>query len=394
MYAVTIRTHLVDVTPEGSFTLNMQYFDFLAGGRKTSRRFDHLFNGPRRRPESPITQRECDLARSIQEVLEEIMLRMARHAKDLTGEPNLVMGGGVALNCVSNARLLREGPFERIWVQPAAGDAGSALGAALWAWHAVLGRPRRIEPNDRMHGAFPGPSFDPDEISSELDQQGRPHRRVTDPDERARVVAAALADGKVVGMFHGRMEFGPRALGNRFILADPRDPEMQRVLNARIKQRESFRPFAPAVLAEHAAEWFELDHESPYMLFTAPVAASRREEPVEGSTDGSIFEQLAAVRSEIPAVTHVDGSARVKTVDAARSPWFHRPLSEFHDLTGCPVLVNTSFKVRGEPIVHTPDDAYRCFISTEMDVLVLEDCILERHEQPEWDGEAVEFDLD
>ncbi len=392
-FADAIREHLVEVSPSGSFTLQMEYFDFLAGRRMTSQRFDHLF-GPPRRPESEITQRECDLARSIQEVLEEIVLRMATHAHELTGERDLVMAGGVALNCVANSRLLADGPFERIWVQPAAGDAGSALGAALWGWHEVLEQPRDVDPRDGMHGAFLGPSFDAEGISEELDSAGRPHRRITDPDERAAHVAALLADGNVVGMFQGRMEFGPRALGNRSILADPRDPEMQRVLNVKIKQRESFRPFAPAVLSEHAAEWFEVTQESPYMLFTAPVAASRRSEARDVDEGASIFEQLAAIRSEIPAVTHVDGSARVQTVDRDRAPEFHRLISAFHDLTGCPVVVNTSFNVRGEPIVHTPDDAYRCFMTTEMDVLVLEDCILVRGEQPEWTGPMPELELD
>ncbi len=393
-FADAIREHLVDVTPEGSFTLDMRYFDFLAGTKMTSRRFDHMFGGPPRRPESAITQRECDLARSIQEVLEEVVLRMATHALDLTGEPNLVMAGGVALNCVANARLLAEGPFERIWVQPAAGDAGSAVGAALWAWHEVLDQPRTTDPHDGMHGALLGPSFDADGISAELERAGRPHQRIPDRDDRADHVAELLADGNVVGMFQGRMEFGPRALGNRSILADPRDTEMQRVLNAKIKQRESFRPFAPAVLAEHASEWFELTHESPYMLFTAPVAAARRDESGDPGEDASIFEQLAAIRSDIPAVTHVDGSARVQTVDVERAPEFHRLLSAFHRRTGCPVLVNTSFNVRGEPIVHTPEDAYRCFMTTEMDVLVLEDCILLRGEQPEWTGPMPTLELD
>ncbi len=393
-FADAIREHLLDVTPEGSFTLDMRYFDFLAGTKMTSRRFDHLFGGPPRRPESAITQRECDLARSIQEVLEEVVLRMAAHVHDLTGERDLVMAGGVALNCVANSRLLAEGPFDRIWVQPAAGDAGSALGAALWAWHEVLEQPRVTDGRDGMQGALLGPSFDADEISAELDRQGRPHQRITEPDERAARIADLLVSGNVVGMFQGRMEFGPRALGNRSILADPRDPEMQRVLNVKIKQRESFRPFAPAVLAEHAHEWFELSQESPYMLFTAPVAASRRDDAEEVGEDASIFEQLAAIRSEIPAVTHVDGSARVQTVDSDRAPAFHRLISAFHDLTGCPVVVNTSFNVRGEPIVHTPEDAYRCFMTTEMDVLVLEDCILQRSEQPEWTGPMPELELD
>jgi carbamoyltransferase len=392
-FADAIREHLIDVTPEGSFTLDMRYFDFLSGRKMTNDRFDLLF-GPPRRPESTITDRECDLARSIQVVLEEVVLRMARHAASLTGERDLVMAGGVALNCVANARLADESPFDRIWVQPAAGDAGSSLGAALWAWHQIQGHERTVEPTDSMGGALLGPSFTSESIRHVLDEQGWPYRRIEDDAERADRVARALADGLVVGMFQGRMEFGPRALGNRSILADPRARDMQRVLNEKIKQRESFRPFAPAVLAEHAEEWFELHGESPYMLFTAAVRRDRLREEVPLGARADIFDRLAAIRSEIPAVTHVDGSARVQTVDRERFPDFHRLLASFHNLTGCPVLVNTSFNVRGEPIVHTPQDAYRCFMTTEMDVLVLEDCLLERQGQPEWDGEGVHRDLD
>lgn len=393
-YADTIREHLIDLSDEGSFTLDMAYFDFLAGTRMTNSRFDALFDGPPRRPESEITSRECDLARSIQEVLEEIVLRMARHAKALTGEQSLVMAGGVALNCVANSRLLAEGPFEQIWVQPAAGDAGSALGAALWAWHMVGGHERTTDPQDSMSGAQLGPSFASSIVRAELTAESRPFRRIEDPQQRSDEIAGLLADGNVVGMFQGRMEFGPRALGNRSILADPRSQEMQRLLNEKIKQRESFRPFAPAVMAEHASEWFELDHESPYMLFTTRVRSDRlgTSEPLADGVD--IFDQLAAIRSDIPAVTHVDGSARVQTVDEARHPEFHRLLSAFNQLTGCPVLVNTSFNVRGEPIVHTPADAYRCFMTTGMDWLVLEDCLLDRREQPEWTGAAIQLELD
>lgn len=393
-YAPAIRDHLIDVTPEGSFTLDMSYFDFLAGSRMTNASFDAIFGGPAREPESSITKRECDLARSVQEVLEDVVLKMSRHARSVTGESDLVMAGGVALNCVANARLLREGPFERVWIQPAAGDAGSALGAALWAWHQVLGNERTVDSLDSMSGAQLGPSFSSTRIRELLDENERPYVRIEDPDERARRVATLLADELVVGMFQGRMEFGPRALGNRSILADPRSPSMQRVLNEKIKQRESFRPFAPAVLAEHADEWFEIDHESPYMLFTAPVAAEHLNEPVQIPDGADVFEQLHAVQSTVPAITHVDGSARVQSVDAVRFPAFHRLISAFHEITGCPILVNTSFNVRGEPIVHTPEDAYRCFMTTDMDVLVLEDCILHREDQPEWAGEEVVRDLD
>jgi carbamoyltransferase len=393
-YARAIREHLIDLSPEGSFTLDMSYFDFLAGKKMTNSRFEAVFGGPAREPESEITQRECDLARSIQVVLEEVVLRMARHARAITGEPDLVMAGGVALNCVANARLAREGPFDRIWVQPAAGDAGSSLGAALWAWHQLQGNDRTVDPADSMSGAQLGPSFPSESIRALLDEEGWPYARVPDDDERARQVAELLADEKVVGMFQGRMEFGPRALGNRSILADPRSPSMQRTLNEKIKQRESFRPFAPAVMAEHADDWFDMAYDSPYMLFTAPVSAAHLREPDVVAEGADVFERLRSIRSSIPAVTHVDGSARVQTVDAERSPGFHRLLAAFHDLTGCPILVNTSFNVRGEPIVHTPQDAYRCFMTTDMDVLVLEDCILLREDQPEWTGEAVELELD
>jgi len=393
-FAQAISEHLIDVSDQGSFSLNMDYFDFLAGTKMTNHQFDMIFGGPPREPETAITQRECDLARSIQVVLEDVVLRMARHAHSLTEEKNLVLAGGVALNCVANARLHADGPFDDIWVQPAAGDAGSALGAALWAWHQIGGNKRSVSAGDAMLGAQLGPAFSAKSIARDLEEQQRPFTQMKQASERARYVAQLLADGNVVGMFQGRMEFGPRALGNRSILADPRSSTMQRVLNEKIKQRESFRPFAPAVMAEHAQEWFEIDHESPYMLFTAPVLEKRRGVQVAAAPAASIFEQLNAIDSEIPAVTHVDGSARVQTVDAERFPVFHQLLSAFNDLTGCPILINTSFNVRGEPIVYTPEDAYRCFMTTDMDYLVLEDCVLDRREQPAWSGEAVELELD
>lgn len=398
-YVEAIRDHLIDVTPEGSFRLDMSYFAFLAGQRMTNRRFDALFGGPARVPESPITQRECDLARSIQVVLEDVVLRMARHARELTAEHDLVMAGGVALNCVANGRLRREGIFDRIWIQPAAGDAGSAIGAATWAWHQVLGHEREPDAADGMSGSLLGPSYTIDEIRSELDAAERPYEQISDPAARAARIAELLDAGGVVGVFQGRAEFGPRALGNRSILADPRSPDMQRTLNLRIKKRESFRPFAPAVLAEYASEWFDMDHDSPYMLFTAQVTATHLRDPEPSDADASdsepsVMERLHAVRSNIPAVTHVDGSARVQTVDAVRAPGLHRLLSAFHERTGCPVLVNTSFNVRGEPIVNTPTDAYRCFMTTEMDWLMLEDCLLDRRKQPAWIGSSVVRELD
>lgn len=387
-YRDAILEHLVDLREDGSFTADLRYFDYLSGRRMTNARFDELVGGPPRHPEEPIEQRHCDLARSIQDVIEEVVLRMARHAHELTGERRAVLGGGVALNCVANGRLLREGPFDEVWVQPAAGDAGSALGCALWAWHEVHEgeRPRPPAP-DGMQGALLGPAFDGELIAKELEAADRPHERIEDRDELARRVAGLIAEGGAVGVLSGRMEFGPRALGARSILADPRDPQMQRTLNLRIKQRESFRPFAPAVLAERAQEWFEFDGDSPYMSFVAPVKGADADEALASRSD-NLTDRLDLVRSAIPAVTHVDGSARLQTVTAERAPWLHRLLVSFEELTGCPVLVNTSFNVRGEPIVRTPEEAYRCFMTTDLDHLVLEDCVLSKEDQPPWQGEA------
>lgn len=394
-YVDRILEQLVDLGDDGAMRMDLRYFDFLAGRRMTNRRFDRLFDGPARSPESPITQRECDLARSIQEVTEQAVCATARTARQITGEPNLVLAGGVALNGVANGRLRRLGTFDDIWVQPAAGDAGSALGCALWAYHQVLGHGRTPTAPDAMSGAYLGPGFDADRIALDLEEAGRPFERIADPRARAERIAELLADGKVVAVLQGRMEFGPRALGNRSILADPRDPDAQRSLNLRVKKREGFRPFAPAVLAEHAEDWFELDGPSPYMGFVAPVAEARRRPPAHPDRGGaSIVEIAGQVRSEIPAVTHVDHSARVQTVDAQQAPAFHRILTAFYERTGCPVLVNTSFNVRGEPIVATPDDAYRCFMHTDLDALVLEDCLLVRSEQPPWTGPAPEVEQD
>ncbi|MEZ5179380.1 MAG: carbamoyltransferase [Acidimicrobiales bacterium] len=387
-YVDRILDDLVDLAPDGAMRMDLRYFDYLAGRRMTNDRFAALFDGPAREPETPITQRECDLARSIQEVVEQAVLATARTARELTGESDLVLAGGVALNCVANGRLRREGIFDRIWVQPAAGDAGSALGCALWAYHHVLEHPRTPQEPDAMSGTYLGPGFDGDAIAAELVANERPFERITDPEARADRIAELLADGKVVAVLQGRMEFGPRALGHRSILADARNAETQRTLNLRVKKREGFRPFAPAVLAEHAAEWFDVDGTSPYMTFVAPVAADRLVDP-EGPGVGSgavLTEVVAQVRSQIPAVTHVDNSARLQTVDRDQAPAFHRILEAFHRRTGCPVLVNTSFNVRGEPIVATPEDAYRCFMTTDLDHLVLEDCILTRTEQPVWTG--------
>jgi carbamoyltransferase len=356
----------------------------------TNHRFDALFGGPPRDPEGPITKRECDLAASVQEVVTEVVMRIARHARDATGEDRAVLAGGVALNSVANGRLLRDGPFDEIWVQPAAGDAGSAVGCALWAWHEVLERPRRVAFPDGMNGSYLGPAFNADEVAAELEAADRPFTRLSDEDERAARIAELIDDGSVVGVFGGAMEFGPRALGHRSILADPRSAEMQSILNLKIKRRESFRPFAPAVLAEHASEWFDLDVESPYMLLVVPLRANRLVETAARTAPaGDVIDRVKQVRSVIPAVTHVDNSARVQTVDRQRAPRLHAILAAFHARTGCPVLINTSFNVRGEPIVCTPEEAYRCFMTTGIDWLVVEDCLLDRREQPPWSGEAV-----
>ena len=383
IYVDAIREHLIDLKADGSFRLNSDYFSFGWRRQMTTRRFERLFGGPPRRADSLLEQRHADLAASVQAVIEEAVLRISGELHRRTKQRNLVMAGGVALNCVANARLLREGPFERIWIQPAAGDAGGALGAALFVWHQLLDKPRAPDAADSQQGSLLGPEFSSAEIRALLDQQGAAYRRAESDAELYAQTAQALAEGKVVGWFRGRMEFGPRALGGRSILADPRLPEMQSVLNQKIKFREGFRPFAPAVLAEHAAEWFDLPRgqESPYMLLTAPVREPQRIalSPQDRQTmhsDPDFCRRAAVVRSTIPAVTHVDHSARVQTVDCQRSPDFHGLLTAFHDLTGCPVLANTSFNVRGEPIVCIPADALRCFRATQMDLLVLEDCIL------------------
>jgi len=370
-YVERIMDRLIDLRDDGSFHLDMRYFGFLAGDRMTSRAFDELFDGPARDPDSDITQRELDLARSIQVVTEEIVLRIARTAAQLTGERDVVLAGGVALNCVSNTRLLREGPFDRVWVQPAAGDAGGAVGAALYVWHQIEGGARDADgTHDGMSGGALGPQFDEDEIRGYLDDRGVSYVHEADPARRAMAVAQLVADGKVVGLFDGRMEFGPRSLGHRSIIADPRSAEMQSVLNLRTKGRESFRPFAPAVLEERAADWFDLGVPAPYMTFVANV---REPHLVAGGDQrgGALADWVGRVRSDIPAVTHVDNSARLQTVSATTDPSFHAILRAFETLTGCPVLINTSFNVRDEPIVCTPDDAYRCFMATDIDHLVL-----------------------
>ncbi len=385
-YAPLITEVLMDLKADGSFRLDLSYFDYCQGLTMTSAKLDKLLGGPPRQPEAKLTQREMDLAASIQQVTEEVMLRCARHLHEQTGLTNLCLAGGVALNCVGNGRILREGPFERLWIQPASGDAGGALGAALFAWHQILGEERSPEQPDGQRGSQLGPSYGDDEIAELLDEQGASYRRFDDDQELCDTVAELLADEQVVGWFQGRMEFGPRALGCRSILGDARSPAMQSTMNQKIKFRESFRPFAPVVLRERASEYFELadGQDSPYMLVVTPVAEGRRltDDPAPGPTQSRGLTLLSHRRSEIPAVTHVDFSARVQTVDAQRHDRFHRLLQSFAAQTGCPVLINTSFNVRGEPIVCSPAEAYRCFMATHMDAVVLEHHVLRKADQP------------
>lgn len=383
-YVRTILDNLMDLKEDGSFRLNMKYFNYCQGLTMTSRHFHDLFGGPPRKPESEITQRHMDLARSVQDVTEEVMLRMARHVRKETGESNLCLAGGVALNCVGNGRILREKIFDNIWIQPAAGDAGGALGAALFTWYLKSNRPRvpNDDGRDFQSGSYLGPSWTADEIEGWLHECGYPYHRFS-PEDTIDKTVDALIDNKVVGWFSGRMEFGPRALGARSILGDARSPEMQSTINLKIKYRESFRPFAPSVLAENVGEYFEIDRPSPYMLLVAPVSRQRRRELTEEHKQLSGIDKLKVPRSDIPAVTHVDYSARIQTVDRRDHARYHTLLSRFRERTGCGLLVNTSFNVRGEPIVCSPQDAYRCFMRTEMDVLVLEDIILYKTEQPE-----------
>jgi carbamoyltransferase len=382
-YTDKILNELIDLKADGSFRMRMEYFDFAAGLRMTSPKFDELFGGPARQPESELTQREMDLARSLQDATEEIMLRMARHIQKETGAENLCLAGGVALNCVGNGKILRSGIFKNIWIQPAAGDAGGALGAALSAWHRYYGKPRPSPGgHDLQQGSYLGPRYSSQAIQSFLDHQGGVYHHLADG-QRAETVARLIADGKIVGYFAGRMEFGPRALGARSILGDPRRDETQSVMNLKIKFRESFRPFAPSVLEEKAAAYFDIDVPSPYMLLVAPVKAERRLPQPEDRSLG-LKERLMNRRSDIPAVTHLDYSARIQSVGPDHKPDYHELIKAFETLTGCAVIVNTSFNVRGEPIVCTPEDAYRCFMRTQMDALVLEDWILYKHEQPRW----------
>lgn len=382
-YVRTILDRLLDLREDGSFRLNMDYFGYLDGLTMTNGKFESLFDGPARKPESEITRREMDLARSIQEVTEEIVLRMARHIHKCTGEKSLCLAGGVALNCVANGRVLREGPFEDIWIQPAAGDAGGSLGAALMVWHMVKNGPRQVDgKRDLMKGSYLGPEFEDDEVGAFLEARGYPARKLS-AEEWAPTLARLIDEQNVVGLLQGRMEFGPRALGGRSIIGDARSSKMQSVMNLKIKYRESFRPFAPSCLEERVGTYFEMDQPSPYMLLVAPV---QKERCIASKTDRplSLKDHINLVRSNIPAVTHVDNSARIQTVSRETNPRYYDLIKAFEERTGYGVIINTSFNVRGEPIVCTPEDAYRCFMRTEMDYLVLGSYVLDKKLQPPW----------
>ncbi|MDP3980072.1 MAG: carbamoyltransferase C-terminal domain-containing protein [Chlamydiota bacterium] len=396
-YVDTILSELIDLKEDGSFKLNMKYFNYCAGLTMTNKRFDRLFGGPPRKSETPIGQRDMDLARSFQEVTEEVMLRTARFVHHETGQKNLCLAGGVALNCVGNGRVLRDGPFDQIWIQPAAGDAGGALGAALFVWYQYLDKERKTDGlNDAMQGSYLGPSYGREAIRDFLDSKQIPYLEHTDA-ELPQKVAQLINDQKVIGWFQGRMEFGPRALGNRSILGDARSSKMQETINLKIKFRESFRPFAPSVLREKVSNYFELDQDSPYMLLVAPVkkqickSLTQHEQKLFG------LEKLYTVRSKLPAITHVDYSARIQTVAKKDNPVYYDLLDQFEKQFDCPVVINTSFNVRGEPIVRTPEDAYRCFLNTHMDYLVLGTFIIEKKDQESVDSNAQwlkKFELD
>ncbi len=403
VYKNLILDKLIDLKPDGSFRMDMSYFNYCQGLTMTGPKFDKLFGGPPRAGESKITQREMDLAASVQAVTEEIVLRCVRHIAAETKMKNLVLAGGVALNCVANGKALRDGAFENIWIQPAAGDAGGALGAAMFVWHQLLGNGRKRDNiNDVQKGSLLGPGFSNDEIRDFLDGQGATYDFFDRDEQLLKEVAGALACEKVVGHFAGRMEFGPRALGNRSILGDPRSEKMQSVMNLKIKFRESFRPFAPSVLREHVHEWFDMKpgQDSGYMLLVAPVKEEHRKVQAENTRDlEGIDRLLKIIRSDVPAITHVDYSARVQTVDQARHGRYYDIIKKFHEKTGCPVVINTSFNIRGEPIVCTPENAYRCFLATNMDVLVMENFVLHKTRQPrakqhEIDEYIANFELD
>ena len=385
-YVDLIKKHLIDIKEDGSFKLNMHYFNYLHGLRMTGSRFEELFGVKRRLPETDIQQEQMDLARSVQVITEEVMLKTARHVHKVTGEKNLCLAGGVALNCVGNGLMLREGPFENIWIQPASGDAGGALGAALFAWHQYLDQPRkvRVDGRDSQFGSYLGPEFSAEEIEKFLTKSDIPHHRLPE-NEIASTAADIIADARVLGWFQGRMEFGPRALGARSILGDARNSEMQLTMNLKIKYRESFRPFAPTVSAEKISEWFEIDRPSPYMLLVAGVNRQKMYQITDEQKKMMGLQKLYVKRSEVPAITHVDGSARIQSVDEVDHPLYHDLLVEFEKRTGVPVVINTSFNVRGEPIVCTPEDAYTCFMRTEMDNLIMGPFLLRKEEQPKYE---------
>jgi carbamoyltransferase len=393
IYRDQIR-QLVEIKDDGSVWMDMSYFNYCQGLTMTSEKFHRLFGGPPRDPETDLTQRHMDIGASIQAVTEEIMLKMARHVRQLTGLKNLCLAGGVALNCVGNGKIVRERIFDDLWIQPAAGDAGGALGGALFVWHQLLENKREPKGRDAQHGSLIGPQFSTDEVEAFLKEKGAAYRRMPTEAELLDKVTQALVEGKVVGWVHGRMEYGPRALGARSILGDARHPAMQSVMNRKIKFRESFRPFAPCVLLEDLGHYFDLDCESPYMLLVAPVLKKHRTPIAESDRallrDPDLRKRVNLVRSTLPAITHVDYSARIQTVDEPRHGRFHRLMKQFKEKTGCGVIVNTSFNIRGEPIVCTPAEAYNCFLKTYMDVLVLEDCVLYKTEQPNVDEKLME----
>jgi carbamoyltransferase len=400
-YVDLIQDHLLDLKDDGSFRLDMSYFNYCQGLTMTSGKLHRLFGGPPRTMEGPLTEREMDIAASIQKVTENVMLKMVQHAHQVTGMKNLCLAGGVALNCVGNGRVLREGPFDDVWIQPAAGDAGGALGVISFVWHQLLGNARTPVAHDSQSGSLLGPEFSDDQVREFLDTQGAVYETHSEWDALYDRVAQLLASEKVVGWMQGRMEFGPRALGARSILGDARSREMQSVMNLKIKFRESFRPFAPSVLDQSVSDYFEMEpgQSSPYMLLVAPVQPAKRVDPSGNAEPARGLDKLKECRSVVPAITHVDYSARVQTVDAEHAPRFHGLLSRFHELTGSPMVINTSFNVRGEPIVCTPEDAYRCFMATNMDVLVMEHIVLLKENQPnaeehESDRYLSQFNLD
>jgi carbamoyltransferase len=395
-YTKTILEHVIDLKEDGSFRMNQDYFDYLGGLTMTNKKFGDLFGGPARTAESNLTQKEMDLAASLQEVTEEIMLRMSRHVRKLTGMKNLCLAGGVALNCVGNGKVLREKIFDKLWIQPAAGDAGGALGVAMCIWHQMLDNKRQVKEGDSMKGSYLGPRYKAESLRKFLDSREIPYKQLDDT-ELTHTVANHLKTGKVVGWFQGRMEFGPRALGGRSIIGDPRSPKMQSVMNLKIKYRESFRPFAPSVLQEKVSEWFDMNAESPYMLLVAPVKEDKRIDIPDEKKDLFGIDLLNVPRSQIPAITHVDYSARIQTVRKETNPRYYDLIQEFEKITGCPVIINTSFNVRGEPIVCRPEEAYLCFMRTEMDTLVLENFVLDKVDQTPLDEDTDwrnEFELD